>query len=129
MRLGGEDRIVYLNGMTFDRHFIAWQEGTGYDLLIGRPEEGSSRSRVEWRIKAFGPSLSSLSITVHPDILPHWWPRWMQWLAFQWKIQPLLQAYLDAVTSGIAHWIETGTPVRRADYPDHPWFGKTQSKA
>lgn len=121
MGLGAKDRIVYLNGLTFDRHFTAWREGEGYTLLIGRPE-GRSRSRVEWRIEPLGPTQSSLSITVHPDLL-HRMPGWLRGVAFQWKVKPPLKAYLDAVTGGIAHWLETGTPVRRTDHPDHPWFG------
>ena len=124
MGLGAKDRIVYLNGLTFDRHFTAWREGEGYTLLIGRPE-GRSRSRVEWHIEPLGPTQSSLSITVHPDLL-HRMPGWLRGVAFQWKVKPPLKAYLDAVTGGIAHWLETGTPVRRTDHPDHPWFGTTR---
>ena len=120
-----KDRIVYLNGLTFDRHFTDWREGEGYTLLIGRPQ-GRARSRVEWHIEPLGPTQSSLSITVYPDLL-HRMPRWLRWAAFQWKVKPLLKAYLDAVTGGIAHWLETGTPVRREDHPDHPWFGHTRS--
>ena len=124
MGSGAKDRIVYLNGLTFDRQFTDWREGEGYTLLIGRPQ-GRSRSRVEWHIESLGPTQSSLSITVYPDLL-HRMPRWLRWAAFQWKVKPLLKAYLDAVTGGIAHWLETGTPVRREDHPDHPWFGHTR---
>lgn len=125
MGSGAKDRIVYLNGLTFDRQFTDWREGEGYTLLIGRPQ-GRSRSRVEWHIESLGPTKSSLSITVHPDLLRRM-PSWLRWAAFQWKVKPLLKAYLDAVTGGIAHWLETGTPVRREDHPDHPWFGHTRS--
>ena len=124
MGSGAKHRIVYLNGLTFDRQFTDWREGEGYTLLIGRPQ-GRSRSRVEWHIESLGPTQSSLSITVHPDLL-HRMPSWLRWVAFQWKVKPLLKAYLDAVTGGIAHWLETGTSVRREDHPDHPWFGNTQ---
>lgn len=123
MQRGATDRIVYLNGLTFDRHFTDWREGEGYTLLIGRPQ-GRSRSRVEWHIESLGPTQSSLSITVHPDLLQRM-PGWLRWVAFHWKVKPPLKAYLDAVTGGMAHWLETGTPVRRSDHPDHPWFGDT----
>ena len=73
---GAKDRIVYLNGLTFDRHFTDWREGEGYTLLIGRPQ-GRSRSRVEWHIESLGPTQSSLSITVHPDLLNRM-PRWLR---------------------------------------------------
>jgi len=123
MQRGATDRIVYLNGLTFDRHFTDWREGEGYTLLIGRPQ-GRSRSRVEWHIESLGPTQSSLSITVHPDLLQRM-PGWLRWVAFRWKVKPPLKAYLDAVTGGMAHWLETGTPVHRSDHPDHPWFGDT----
>ena len=124
MQRGARDRIVYLNGLTFDRHFTDWREGEGYTLLIGRPQ-GRSRSRVEWHIESLGPTQSSLSITIHPDLL-HRMPGWLRWVAFQWKVKPQLKAYLNAVTGGLAHWLETGTPVRRSNHPDHPWFGNTR---
>ena len=38
-----------------------------------------------------------------------------------------LQNYLKAVTCGIKHWLETDTPVHRSDFPNHPWFGDTQT--
>jgi hypothetical protein len=125
MCLGAKDIIIYVNGLTFERKFIAWEKGIGYDLRIGRPQ-GKSRSLVEWRIQSLGPTESSLSITVYPDFLKMW-PRWLRWIIFRIKARKPLKTYLDAVTSGIKHWLETGTPVRRSDFPNHPWFGDTQT--
>ncbi len=124
MGLGAKDRIVYLNGLTFDREFTAWEKGVGYDLYIGRPN-GRARSLVEWRINSIDSRHSSLSITVHPDLLKRW-PSWLRWVAFRMRVKPQLKCYLDAVTGGIAHWLETGVPVIRSDHPNHPWFGDTQ---
>ena len=126
MGLGEKDRIVYLNGLTFERQFTAWEEGLGYDLRIGRPN-GKSRSLVEWRINSIDSHQSSLSITVHPDLLRRW-PSWLRWIAFRIRVKPQLQSYLDAVTGGIAYWLETGAPVRRSDHPNHPWFGDVKNQ-
>lgn len=43
------------------------------------------------------------------------------------KANKPLQNYLEAVTCGIKHWLETDTPVHRSDFPNHPWFGDTQT--
>ena len=126
MGLGEKDRIVYLNGLTFERQFTAWEEGLGYDLRIGRPN-GKSRSLIEWRINSIDSHQSSLSITVHPDLLRRW-PSWLRWVAFRIRVKPQLQIYLDAVTGGIAYWLETGAPVRRSDHPNHPWFGDVKNQ-
>ena len=80
---------------------------------------------VEWRINSIDPHHSSLSITVYPDLLKRW-PSWLRWVAFKLRVKPRLQCYLDAVAAGIAHWLETGASVTRADHPSHPWFGDTQ---
>jgi hypothetical protein len=125
MCLGAKDIIIYVNGLTFERTFIAWDEGVGYDLRIGRPQ-GKSRSLVEWRIQSLGPNESSLSITVYPDFLKAW-PLWLRWVVFRIKANQPLKNYLEAVTCGIKHWLETDTPVRRSDHPNHPWFGDTQT--
>mgnify|MGYP003328021822 CR=1 FL=1 len=42
------DKLVYLNGLTYIRRFLNWNEGEGYDLLIGK-EEGR-QSYVNWEI-------------------------------------------------------------------------------
>ena len=37
------DRLVYLNGRNYIRHFQTWEEGKGYTLLIGK-ENGAQSS-------------------------------------------------------------------------------------
>ena len=125
MCLGAKDIIVYLNGLTFERKFIAWEEEVGYSLRIGRPQ-GKSRSLVVWRIQSLGPNESSLSITVYPDFL-RTWPLWLRWVVFRIKANKPLKNYLEAVTFGIKHWLETGTAVRRSEFPNHTWFGETET--
>ena len=38
------DRLEYLNGMTYIRQFLNWNEGEGYDLIIG--EENGPQSTL-----------------------------------------------------------------------------------
>ena len=46
--VGSRDIIHYYSGWVMKRAFISWQEGKGYDLLIGRERE--FKSLVSWRI-------------------------------------------------------------------------------
>ena len=47
---GHIDRLVYLNGRTYIRQFLIWDEGKGYALRIG--EENGLQSFVQWEINA-----------------------------------------------------------------------------
>ena len=60
------DRLVYLNGRNYIRHFQSWEQGKGYTLLIG--EENGSQSFVKWEIEE-QVNGSKLTITVYPFIL------------------------------------------------------------
>ncbi len=61
------DRLVYLNGRTYIRQFLTWDEGEGYTLRIG--EENGLQSFVQWKIDAVSENKSRLTITVHPYLL------------------------------------------------------------
>ena len=43
------DKLVYLSGRTFIRHFQTWKVNEGYSLFIG--EESGPQSYVVWNIK------------------------------------------------------------------------------
>ena len=44
---GSKDIIRYYSGLTYYREIYVWEEGVGYDLMIGK--EGELNSRVLWR--------------------------------------------------------------------------------
>ena len=54
------DRLIYLNGLSYVRNFLTWDEGAGYELLIG--EEGGPQSYVVWKIRSLDGNLSLIHI-------------------------------------------------------------------
>ena len=58
---GHVDWLAYLNGRTYIRQFLTWNEGDGYTLRIG--EENGLQSFVQWEIDAISENKSQLTIT------------------------------------------------------------------
>ena len=59
-----QDEIHYLNGRVYQRHFVDWLDGVGYDLVI--EESGRRVALVDWRIEGTSPTTSRLRITSAP---------------------------------------------------------------
>lgn len=116
---GSIDEVHYLSGWIYERHVHAWLEGEGYDLEIGRP--GGSRSEVSWRITPLDESRSKLTITVYPSFLEDK-PAFLRWLAYRFRIRPLLASYLESVVRGFDWYLTRGEPVPRNQFGPHPWF-------
>ena len=113
------DQLVYLNGRTYIRQFLTWDEGKGYTLRIG--EENSLQSFVEWEIDAISENKSQLTITVHPFLLAGY-PKAVSFLPYQLWIKPRMRRYLRSVVSGFEYVARTGEPVPRNHFGRHPWF-------
>ena len=113
------DEVHYLNGVIYERLFLAWIDGVGYDLQIGRP--GGRTSLVSWRITPIENATCRLRITVCPHVLQHlhsvvrWIPR-VLWL------RPRLRDYLNSVVRGVDWQVTRGEPVPRNAFGTHPWF-------
>ena len=116
------DRIYYLSGWFYERIFLEWFEGIGYDLEVGRPDGG--KSYVTWRIKPTAPIISELQITVYPHTLQKV-NFVIRWLPHIFYLKPMLSNYLDSVTRGFQWYIETGEPVPRNQFGQHPWFSES----
>ncbi len=116
---GSVDEVHYLSGWVFERRFVAWQEGVGYDLEIGR--SGGSQSRVRWRIMSIGEEGAVLRITVRPHALQHL-PVLVRWLPHYFWLRPLLGRYLDSVVRGVEWYVTRGEAVPRNAFGAHPWF-------
>jgi hypothetical protein len=114
-----QDRLIYLNGMTYIRQFLTWKEGDGYDLIIGK--EGGPQSYVVWEIKELGDDKSSLTITVYPYLLTNL-SKIISYLPFRFYIQPKLKTYQKSVLNGFRYYNETGKPVPRNHWGRHSWF-------
>jgi hypothetical protein len=116
---GHVDRLVYLNGRTYIRQFLTWDEGGGYTLRIG--EENGLQSFVQWEIDAVSENKSQLTITVYPYLLAGF-PKIVSFLPYQFWIKPRMRRYLHSVVSGFEYVARTGEPVLRNHFGRHPWF-------
>ena len=116
---GHVDRLVYLNGRTYIRQFLTWDECKGYSLRIG--EENGLQSFVQWEIDAVSENKSQLTIIVHPYLLAGY-PKLVSFLPYQLWIKPRMRRYLHSVVSGFEYVAQTGKPVPRNYFGRHSWF-------
>ena len=113
------DKLVYLSGRTFIRHFQTWKVNEGYSLFIG--EESGPQSYVVWNIKRMEKNKSELSIKVYPYILAKL-PKLLAYIPHQLIVKPRMTTYLNSVLGGIAFFIENGKNVPRNHFGTHKWF-------
>jgi hypothetical protein len=111
--------VQYLSGWVYERRFLRWHEGTGYDLEIGR--RGGNKSSVSWRIVPVDDASSILSITVYAQVLQSW-PRVIRWIPFALYLRPMLRKYLESVVRGFEWYVLRGEPVPRNQFGHHRWF-------
>lgn len=113
---GSRDTIHYYSGRTVHRHFTAWEEGRGYDLVV-TDTTGTSQARVRWRIGGDG---SQLTIELDPHYSDHLSPP-LRKLAYLLTRRQMTR-YLQSVVAGVKHYAETGVPVVRNQFGPHRWF-------
>jgi len=113
------DEVHYLSGWVFERRFLRWIEGSGYDLEIGR--RGGRMSLVTWRISSPENHGCVLRITVYPQALQRV-PVVLRWIPHTLRLRPLLRSYLSSVTRGFEWYVTRGEPVPRNQFGTHPWF-------
>ncbi len=119
--VGSKDAIFYYSGWVYQREFVKWIDGVGYDLIIGR--KGGSKSYVTWRIAEEQENTGTLSITIYPHIFQNLPPA-IRWIPYRLKIQPELEKYLQAVLSGFEWFVATGEPVQKNQFGSHIWFSR-----
>jgi hypothetical protein len=113
------DEVHYLNGLVFERRFVRWLEGVGYDLeIVTRRGEVSA---VSWRIEPMTLEASTLTITVEPYVLQHL-PVVIRWAPHLLRVRPLMKSYLASVVDGFEWYVTRGEPVPRNQFGTHPWF-------
>jgi hypothetical protein len=113
------DEIHYLSGWVFERRFLHWIEGVGYDLEIGR--RGGRSSFVSWRLAATDPGSCILRIAVYPHGLQNL-PVTVRWLPHLLRLRPMLTSYLSSVVKGFEWYLTRGEAVPRNRFGAHPWF-------
>lgn len=116
------DEIHYLSGWVYERRFLKWFDGLGYDLEIGRPDGG--KSYVSWRISGTDEQNCTLTITVFPHALQNV-PVVFRWLPHMIRLRPMLKSYLTSVCKGFEWYISQGRAVPRDHFGKHPWFSAT----
>ena len=110
---GSHDWIYYYSGVVFERHFVGWMDGVGFDI-DGSTDDGT-RYRVSWRIEETGSEASTLTITIWLVVPPGVEDRSRQ-------MSRLLTRYLKQVGKGLQHYIRTGEPVSRNQFGAHRLF-------
>lgn len=113
------DEVHYLNGLIYERRFLEWIDGAGYDLEIGR--RGGSQSRVSWRVKPIDDDSCTLQITVCPRVFQRI-PSGIRWIAYAFWLRPRLREYLDSVVRGFKWFVIRREAVPKNAFGTHPWF-------
>lgn len=117
--VGSRDSITYYSGRRYQRNFVGWHEGVGYDIELGdRPH---ATARVEWRIARQGDDRCRFSIEVFP-LLPDDMPEARKAAILEKEFGADLAHYLDCVVKGVKHWVETGQPVTEDQFGWNPLY-------
>tara|TARA_E500000331_G_scaffold338584_1_gene367933 strand:- start:443 stop:961 length:519 start_codon:yes stop_codon:yes gene_type:complete len=117
---GSIDVLTYLNGLTYFRNFVSWNEKEGYSLFIGRKR--GKKSKVIWEIIEENES-TYLKITVYPYLLSSI-SKFFSFLPHKIFVEPLLRNYLKSVVLGINYYLTNKKPVPRNHFGKHIWFSK-----
>ncbi len=115
---GSVDHLEYLSGRVITRRFVAWDEGTGYDIDI--TDANGDVAGVSWRLEEDEDG-SALTISVTPRMLGTV-PAALRWLPERALVRPRLTRYLRAVLAGIEWRVTTGRPVRPDQFGSVRWF-------
>jgi hypothetical protein len=121
---GSRDSITYYSGRRYQRNFVRWIEGEGYDIELG--DRPNATAVVRWRIAAEGDAQCRLSIEVEP-LLPDDMPEAKKRAILEREFGADLQHYLDCVVKGIKHWVETGTPVTEDQFGWNPLYSSPRA--
>tara|TARA_B100000965_G_scaffold56014_1_gene42530 strand:- start:1211 stop:1705 length:495 start_codon:yes stop_codon:yes gene_type:complete len=116
--VGSKDTLVYINGLTFVREIITWDEMKGYELTIGKPE--GRKSKVVWKIDS-NKDKTFLTIEIFTHSLKYW-PGVLYLFPYFFIIKPTLENYLDSVLGGIDYYLNEKTPVPKNYFGSHRWF-------
>ena len=113
------DELHYLSGWVYERRFLRWYDGTGYDLEIGR--RGGGTSSASWRITPVDDDSCTLRITVCPHALQSW-PTVVRWVPYMLRLRPMIKKYQESVIRGVEWYVVRGESVPRNQFGHHPWF-------
>ena len=120
--VGATDIVEYYNGLVLRRIFTDWNEGKGFELLIGKGTY--ALARVSWAITALEEGTAELSIRIHsfPDVALSKYPRPLRRLISKVYFLPNMSKYIKAVVKGFKYYIETGLPVEMNQFGTNQMF-------
>ncbi len=106
--VGSRDGVSYYSGLYFERDFIYWREGAGYDLQIS-PSPKDGVDLLEFAT-AWG-TQSELSLTVTP-ILESYLVETTKKSYMQTYFGKSIEVYLDSLLRGVEQFVTTGQEVK-----------------
>lgn len=117
--VGARDHIHYVSGLHYQRDCLAWSDGHGYVLEVGPP--GAPTASATWTIESAGADRCRFAIEVvsylRADLGSAKLDRYRRDV-----VEAAIPPYLDGVVQGVAHFSETGRPVRRNQFGAHPLY-------
>ena len=116
---GSRDSITYYSGIRYQRNFVHWQEGVGYDIELGDPP--NQTARVLWRIEPTSPSACRMSIEVFPLLKSDQSEERKR--AYQERLfGDVLKHYLECVVNGVRYFATTGRTVSKDQFGKNPLY-------
>ena len=118
---GSRDSITYYSGIRYQRNFVSWHEGVGYDIELGDPP--NQTARVRWRIEPTSRRTCRFSIEVVPLLksdLSDEKKRTYQERLFG----EVLQHYLECVVAGVKFFATTGKAVVKDQFGRNPLYSE-----
>ena len=109
------DTIVYYNGRTMQRNFIDWNEGQGYQLLIGQNE--GADALVTWSIKkSQNHSILSIDLVLFLDNSLAHIPKVFRGVISRLYLAPMMKSYLNSVLLGFKFFSEKNQRVTKNQF-------------
>jgi hypothetical protein len=117
--VGSRDGVAYHSGLYFERDFMHWREGAGFDLQIGPPPRKTAW--ISWNIEPMGESQSELSIMVTPILDSHLLEATKTSYVQKYFGESMV-VYLDSLLRGVEHFVATGQAVEQRQFGTHPIY-------
>ena len=126
-RASSRDHVYYYSGVNYQRTFLDWFDGVGYDLVLGPPD--ARTALVRWRIATADATGRTAAASTGCDfsikvvaLLRDDVPAAEREHYAEHMIRGALPSYLDSVVRGTAYYAETGTPVTKNQFGTHPIY-------
>jgi hypothetical protein len=117
--VGAKDTVTYYSGIHYERDFVTWIEGVGFDIEVGPPPHKTAQ--VEWRITELGEHQSELASTVVPYLKAD--VSALRKQAYQQRFfSDTIAQYLESVVLGVGHVVTAGEAVQKNQFGTHPIY-------